>query len=393
MTRSAALVAAIVFLSTSVASAGAPLPATSRWKWTAPKGAPELGTVAFGAQHNGIGYVVSRTDRWGMWQVALDKTLAWTALPAPPASLAPRAAWSHDGATLVAVGGERDDILSSTAARYSGGRWEQLPALPQGRILHTVTILTDSSVLVIGGRVAASPDVKSFDATETATALVLRPGAKVWTPAPSLPTPRWLHTATRLTDGTVLVAGGSNEATENGDSDVMGIGPSWRLDARAGAWTSAGQMPTPRYLHEAIATPAGVLIVGGEVDGVGSATDAVVLFEPVKGRWRSLGKAPYATSGPAVAALPDGRVLVTGGGDVFTDGALPFSVDGAYVVDAATGRFDKVRKMPVGRAGHVVLVGKNGALVLGGSGLPFKPDPEQYEKPWAPSPPRLLRFR
>ena len=391
MTRPLPVFACVIALVVGAASAHASPP--SRWKWKDLKGTPALGPVVFTAQHAGTGYVVAGEDALALWGVTLDsKRPVWTVRPAPPASVGTRARWDARGDTFVAVGGEHDNIPLQTGAQFKDNAWKDLPPLPQGRLIHTTTLLADGAIVVIGGRIADKPGTKGFDAPETASALWLAPGATSWTALPPLPEPRWLHTATALPDGSILVAGGTNEAREQGPDDALGLTPAWRLSADKKAWLPAGSLPTPRYGQDAILTAAGVLITGGEIDGVGSATDAVDLFDPKTSTWKALGRAPYAPSSHATCLLADGRVLVTGGSDVFTDGALPFTLDGAYVIDAARGTFSKVRKMPVGRSGHSVLVGKRGVLVLGGSSLPFKPDPDHYEKPWVPAPPRWLWF-
>jgi hypothetical protein len=388
------LVAALCLLALTIALPGPAADASPTWKWTDATGVPDLGRVSFAHQHDGVGYVVAGKDRLQLWSVTLDaRKPVWTELAAPPTAISRRARWTASKGTLVATGGEEDDKPWVFCARFDKGAWTTLPDLPQGRLLHTATLLRDGSVLVVGGRIAHKADVKGFDAKETGSALRLPLGAKAWQGAPTLPDARWLHTATLLPDDTVLVVGGSNEAVENGPSEDLGLPTTWRLDAAGKAWSAAAKLPSPRYGHEATLTKAGVVITGGEIDGVGSSTDDVAVFSTQKSSWRALRRAPYAPSSHAVSVLSDGRLLVTGGTDVFTDGAMPFSLDGAYVVDASRGKYTKVRKMPVGRSGHWTLVGKHGALVLGGSSLPFIPDPDHYDKPWTDTPPRFLRFK
>ena len=67
---------------------------------------------------------------------------------------------------------------------------------------------------------------------------------------------RYYHTATVLSNGKVLVAGGSTYSASLASADVY--------DPAAGTWSSAGNMTMPRDQHTAVLLPNGkVLITGG----------------------------------------------------------------------------------------------------------------------------------
>ena len=68
-----------------------------------------------------------------------------------------------------------------------------------GRMLHTATLLTSGKVLVAGG---------GFGVTFLASAELFDPAKGAWTATGSLATGRYAHTATLLPNGKVLVAGG-----------------------------------------------------------------------------------------------------------------------------------------------------------------------------------------
>jgi type II secretory pathway component GspD/PulD (secretin) len=71
------------------------------------------------------------------------------------------------------------------------------------RSAHTATLLSTGKVLVVGG---VRFDGGSFEAL--ATTELYDPVANSWSSIAALTTPRFLHTATRLADGRVLIVGG-----------------------------------------------------------------------------------------------------------------------------------------------------------------------------------------
>src|SRR5262249_25207226 len=95
-----------------------------------------------------------------------------------------------------------------------------------------------------------------------------------WIPTGSLNISRDGHTATLLTDGKVLVVGGTN-----GNSSSNFLNSAELYDPVTGTWSTTGSLNTPRYLHTATLLANGkVLVVGGDIDG-GSAE----LYDPTTG--------------------------------------------------------------------------------------------------------------
>lgn len=73
--------------------------------------------------------------------------------------------------------------------------------MASARYVHTATVLTDKTVLLVGGN----------DGTNSlATAEVYDPVARTFSPTGSLGAARQSHTATILGNGTVIVVGGAN---------------------------------------------------------------------------------------------------------------------------------------------------------------------------------------
>src|SRR5437773_265161 len=99
-----------------------------------------------------------------------------------------------------------------------------------------------------------------------------------WSYTGNLNTDRSGHTATRLPNGKVLVAGGyAFFSFFNGvlNSAVL-------YDPVTGTWSSTGNLNSGRYLHTATLLQNGKVLVAGGDGGVGSLNSAE-LYDPVTG--------------------------------------------------------------------------------------------------------------
>src|SRR5436190_13188567 len=90
---------------------------------------------------------------------------------------------------------------------------------------------------------------------------VIAQSAGSFTATGNLTTPRVEHSATLLTNGKVLIAGGENFGTGHGET-VWASAELYDLSTRT--FTATGDMTTPRWMHTATLLPNGrVLITGG----------------------------------------------------------------------------------------------------------------------------------
>jgi len=173
------------------------------------------------------------------------------------------------------------------------------------RFEHTTTPLSDGRALVTGG--------VSTDGHATATAEVFDPAAGVFTPTGSVRSAVYSHVATLLKDGRVLVAGGLRyDANRNGD---FGIASADVFDPASGAFTTAGNMATPRANHTATLLADGTVLITGGVDSQNRTTASAELFDPIPATFSKTGEMATPRYWHAASLLNDGRVLVTGGGD------------------------------------------------------------------------------
>ena len=81
-----------------------------------------------------------------------------------------------------------------------------------------------------------------------------------------------------------------------------------RMDG--GAWTVTGSLNTGRFLHTATLLPNGMVLVAGGLDGSFHATPSAEPYDPVGGTWTATGNLNTERYEHTATLLPDGKVLV-----------------------------------------------------------------------------------
>jgi hypothetical protein len=166
------------------------------------------------------------------------------------------------------------------------------------RSFHTATLLASGKVLVTGGgNELSSP-------TTFSSAEVYDPTTGSWSATGGLATARYLHTATLLSNGRVLVAGG--------DSTTLGFIASAEIyDPSTETFTATGSMGQARNGTATMLPGGKVLAASGSSLHFASMTSE--LYDPATGTWATTVDLKTFRDNPPVATLlQDGRVLVTG---------------------------------------------------------------------------------
>lgn len=206
----------------------------------------------------------------------------------------------------------RSAELYDPAATTDATRWTTVGDMTDARSGHPAVALKDGKVLVVGGTAAVGTD------RDPALAFceLYDPDRATWTPTGSLLRPRALHQATALSDTTVLVTGGrAPGAGDDGTFDPLSRRTAETYDLATGAWTAVRDMPAGRAQHRAVALgPGKVLVVGG----TGSDPDeagyrSVVAYDAASDTWTARAGLLTGRWAFAAAVLPDTKVLVTGG--------------------------------------------------------------------------------
>jgi hypothetical protein len=218
------------------------------------------------------------------------------------------------------------------------------------RAIHSATRLADGRVLIAGGMVH-NHDV-------LATAEVFDPTTRAFTATGSMPEPRMSHSATLLADGRVLLAGGYS-----GDGRIYRS--ALLYDPTTGAFSATGDMTVARAEHSATLLPDGkVLIAGGANAPDEVATRSAELYDPATGRFTPTGDMTVARAYHVAAPLRGARVLIAGG---LPD--LATTLASAEVYEESTGTFTPVGEMTTPRRKAAAAALKDGrVLVIGGSG-------------------------
>ena len=220
--------------------------------------------------------------------------------------------------------------------RPSQRGWVLGTPLRHPRSDHAATALQDGRVLVTGG----NADTKLLASSE-----IYNPRTNRWTEAAPMPRARTQHSAVTLFDGRVLVTGGI-------DADGAPTNSSFIYEPRTDSWSDGPAMTVARVQQVAVALPGGdVLFAGG--DGVASGTSEVYRF----------GLSRFEASGTLVtprlvaqgAALPDGRVVLSGGLPLRMHEFAPLS--NVEIWSPKTGLWTALPSAPTGRAwGSIVIV-------------------------------------
>jgi N-acetylneuraminic acid mutarotase len=186
------------------------------------------------------------------------------------------------------------------------------------RTSHTATLLSDGKVLVTGGSAGGPPrDGPPGPPTLLATAELFDPTSGTFTGTGSMSIIRIGHTATLLNNGKVLVTGGSaGELTGNGPPTPDTLAEAELFDPTSGTFTpTKGNMETGRVYHTATSLNDGTVLVTGGVDSNNAVEASAELFDPTSGTFTpTTGKMSVARYGHTATLLNNGKVLITGGG-------------------------------------------------------------------------------
>lgn len=236
------------------------------------------------------------------------------------------------------------DLATAELFDPSTGTFTATGTMSELRTEHTATLLSNGKVLVAGG--TADNVAELFDpatGTFSSTTGQLVVGG------------RWGCTATLLQDGTVLIAGGRD------DEDVFDAFPlndAELFNPATGTFTATGAMTQFRYEHAAALLNNGQVLLTGGFNGTPVA-DAE-LFDPTTGSFSRTGSMSVSRADHTATLLDDGTVLVAG---AFTFNGVLAS---AEVFDPTTNTFTLTGPMGAARCLHTATRLNNGQVLITG---------------------------
>jgi len=255
--------------------------------------------------------------------------LTWSETGAPPPGLGPLSNGGVLSGTPTEVGsfpitvtaqdslGQNSAPQDFTISVFLHG-FKATGSMGTARTSHTATLLSNGKVLVTGGSAGGPPrDGPPGPPTLLATAELFDLTSGTFTGTGSMSIVRIGHTATLLNNGKVLVTGGSaGELTGNGPPTPDTLAEAELFDPASGTFTpTKGNMETGRVYHTATLLNDGTVLVTGGVDSNNAVEASAELFDPTSGTFTpTKGKMSVARYGHTATLLNNGKVLVTGGG-------------------------------------------------------------------------------
>jgi hypothetical protein len=218
--------------------------------------------------------------------------------------------------------------VGSIALAQTPGTFTTTGNMITARRGHTSTLLADGRVLIAGGDTidrALAPPFKTQSSAE-----IYDPRSGTFTATGNMTTPRSGHTAILLADGRVLIAGGGVTNPAQGKS-LEPMGSAELYDPDTGTFTATANMTMFRTGQSATLLTNGKVLIAG---GSGGRPDSAELYNPFAGTFSATGDMTNWRADTATL-LPNGRVFITRGDS--DDGRG--SVSSADLYDPSTGTF------------------------------------------------------
>ncbi|HEY2711187.1 MAG TPA: kelch repeat-containing protein [Chthoniobacterales bacterium] len=259
-----------------------------------------------------------------------------------------------DGSVLLAGGQDRNAQATSNAELFDPATKSWSPAANMGSVRRsfTATLLSNGMVLVAGGGEYPpfNPTAQLYDPTTDTWTLTGNP----------IVAKRAGATATLLPNGKVLLAGGTDATKDLGSAELY--------DPATGTWSQTGSLIEARAFHTATLLPNGdVLMVAGLTQLLVATTSAEV-YHTATGQWAAVGSLTDPRFLHSATRLMDGRVLVAGG--AYLDAQFQTVIlASAEVFDPDTGNWSSTGSLSEARVLHTTtLLAAGRVLAAGGAG-------------------------
>jgi N-acetylneuraminic acid mutarotase len=240
-------------------------------------------------------------------------------------------------------------IFSLAAA---SGTWTAIANMHNARESHTATLLSNGNVVVAGGQ---------NNGNVIANTEVYSPTTGGWTASGNLNTARASANAVLLASGSVLVAGGCVSACLSGNTTTAEL-----YHSVSGTWSYTGSMAAGRvYFGMVLLSSGKVLAMGGctgqNSNGCTGVTASAEIYDPSAGTWSATGSMKAARGAFTATLLQSGKVLVAGG---INGAGNP--IKSAELYDPSTGKFSYTGSLGTARDEHTATLLANGYVMVTG---------------------------
>jgi hypothetical protein len=240
-------------------------------------------------------------------------------------------------------------FVPQLASAAGSGSFSATGSLATGRFGAAAASLTDGRVLVVGGTPNNATDLKSAE--------IFDPTTGNFSATTDMGTGREFPAAAPLGDGRVLVAGGLSSGSGTNTAEIY--------NPATATWTPTTNMGTVRRDAMAATLPDGRVLVAGGLDNGAAFLKSAEIYNPDNNTWTPTTDMGTTRIGAAVSKLPDGRVLVAGGSP-----SLLVTTNTAEIYNPAAGTWTStgIGAMTTNRAFTAgALFGDGRALVMGGN--------------------------
>jgi len=237
--------------------------------------------------------------------------------------------------------------------------WTSTASMMEPRIGQRMSLLAGGRVLVTGGGQASPRDTEIFD-----------PATETWAATGPTKYNYTLHEQVTLDDNRVLVVGGRDGQYGKLFEDLYA--------PKAGTWSSP-DLVVPAHGGPAVKLSDGtVLVIGGCPDNVingfcpvSGTTRVVLRFHPDTNppQWQPVAQLPESrwAAADGAALLPDGRVLLAGGGnEKYMDGSGNSLPEPTEIYDPGADAWSFGPALPHMRSFHHLITLGDGRLVVAG---------------------------
>ena len=241
-------------------------------------------------------------------------------------------------------------VPADTAA---GAGWQTVGSLERPRAYARAVPLATGEILVVGGLDPDDPEVTSY------VSELIEPSTGKVTLLPQPLLGRVNHTVTPGWGDRVVVAGGTE--FRRGDRGTTYWAPVDRVEVfipHSRAWLVGAPLLEERSDHGAVALPDGRILVTGGNQGT-RLLRTTEIYDPSRDVWTPAAPMPRPRTQFSIAALPDGRVLVAGG--FRDDGRLTIST---LLYDPADDAWTEGPQMLDARLNHAMVPLPGGDLLF-----------------------------